>query len=203
MKGPEAAYWLLRYVHGGRMREMGLGPARGRHAVKLAEAREKAAALFGMHRKGVDPLAARAAEEAARKAAAQAEAAAAITFGKCAELYLAAHERGWRNPKHWAQWRSTLDTYAMPIFGDLPVASIGTAHVVQVLQPIWHDKAETASRLRGRIEAILDYARTREWRAGENPARWRGHLANLLPARGKIAPWNTMRRCPGRRWGTS
>ncbi len=188
VKGPEAAYWVLRYVHGGRMREMGLGPARGRRAVKLAEAREKAAALFRMHRHGIDPLEARAAEAAARKQAAQAAAAAAITFRQCAEFHLAAHEGAWRNVKHRAQWRSTLDTYAMPLFGDLPVASIGTSQVVQVLEPIWRTKPETASRLRGRIEAVLDYARTREWRSGENPARWRGHLANVLPARGKIAP---------------
>lgn len=188
VKGPEAAYRLLRYVHNGRMREMGLGPARGKRAIRLAEARDRAASLFRLHRNGIDPLGVRETEAAARKAAAQAEAAAAITFRTCAGHYLAAHESAWRNAKHRAQWRTTLDTYAMPLFGDLPVAGIGTAHVVQVLEAIWQTKPETASRLRGRIEAVLDYAHTREWRAGENPARWRGHLANLLPARSKIAP---------------
>jgi integrase len=170
------------------MREMGLGRARGRNAVTLAEARGKAGALHRLVRAGVDPLDQRAAEEAAAKAAAQAQAARAITFRTVARYYLDAHETAWRNTKHRAQWENTLTTYAYPHLGDLPVGSVGTEHVLAALQAIWHAKPETATRVRGRIEAVLDYARTREWRDGENPARWRGHLSNLLPARAKIAP---------------
>jgi integrase len=112
-----------------------------------------------------------------------------ITFGVCAERYIAAHEAGWRNGKHRQQWENTLETYANPILGDLPVASIETAHIMQVLEPIWTTKAETASRVRGRIESIWDWAKARGYcNGGENPARWRGHLQKLLPARSKVAP---------------
>ena len=104
-----------------------------------------------------------------------------------AELYVADHEAAWRNAKHRAQWRSTIATYAFPAFGDQPVAAVDTGDVMKALGPIWRAKPETAGRLRGRIEAVLDYATAREWRRGENPARWRGHLSKLLPARGKIA----------------
>jgi len=108
---------------------------------------------------------------------------------------------GWRNAKHRQQWRNMLDTYAMPTLGNPPIRAIETGEVMGALEPIWQDKPETASRLRGRIESVLDYARARGWGAGENPARWRGHLANLLPARGKIAyvvhhaalPWRECR----------
>ena len=105
-----------------------------------------------------------------------------------AERYLAAHSDTWRNPKHRAQWRNTLETYAHPHMGNLPVGELGTEHVLAALEPIWRTKPETAARVRGRIESVLDYATARDWRSGENPARWRGHLANLLPARGKVAP---------------
>jgi integrase len=110
-----------------------------------------------------------------------------MTFRNVAKAYLAAHEAGWRNPKHRAQWRATLDAYAMPHMGDLPVADVMTGHVMAALEPIWTAKPETATRVRGRIEAVLDYAAARGWRTGENPARWRGHVANLLPARGRLA----------------
>ena len=102
-------------------------------------------------------------------------------------LYLAAHDAGWRNPKHRGQWRATLEAYAFPHMGDLAVGDIGTPHVLAALEPIWRVKPETATRVRGRIEAILDYAKVREWRSGENPARWRGHLDHTLPARSKVA----------------
>jgi integrase len=116
-------------------------------------------------------------------------AASAITFRVCAERYIAAHEAGWRNGKHRAQWSATLETYAYPVLGDLPVASIETAHVMQVLESIWATKAETASRVRGRIESVWDWAKARGYCNGvENPARWRGHLQKLLPARSKVAP---------------
>ena len=112
---------------------------------------------------------------------------AGLTFAQVADAYIAAHEPSWRNAKHRQQWRNTLDTYAAPILGKLPVAQVDVGAVMRVLEPMWREKTETASRLRGRIESVLDYATARGWRTGENPARWRGHLDNLLPARSKVA----------------
>ena len=112
----------------------------------------------------------------------------AITFRSAANSYLASHAASWRNAKHRAQWGSTLETYAYPHLGDVPAAEVATGHVLAALEPIWRVKPETAARLRGRIEAVLDYARARSWREGENPAAWRGHLCELLPSRFKIAP---------------
>jgi integrase len=122
----------------------------------------------------------------AKRAEERLTAATATTFEQCAERYIAAHRSGWRNPKHAAQWPSTLKTYAYPVFGSLPVQAVDTGLVMKVLEPIWHAKPETASRVRGRIEAVLDWATVRGYRKGENPARWRGHLDKLLPARGKV-----------------
>jgi len=181
------AFWLFRYVLGGKMREMGLGRARGRNAVALADARAAAAPLHRLVLNGVDPLNQRKAEAEAARAAAQAEQARAITFRTVAGYYIDAHEAGWRNTKHALQWRATLKSYVFDRFGDIPVGKVGTAEVLAALEPIWTTKPETASRVRGRIEAVLDYAKTREWRSGENPAAWRGHLDNLLPARSKVA----------------
>jgi integrase len=113
-----------------------------------------------------------------------------VTFAQVADIYIAAHEPSWRNAQHRYQWRKTLSTYAAPILGRLPVAEIEVGDVMRVLEPMWRGKTETAARLRGRIEAVLDYATARGWRSGENPARWRGHLANLLPAPSKIAKVN-------------
>jgi hypothetical protein len=110
-----------------------------------------------------------------------------ITFRECAERHIAAHEAGWKNAKHRAQWKSTLATYAYPVLGGFSVSAVDTALVLKTIEPIWGTKPETASRLRGRIEAVLDWARARCFRHGENPARWRGHLDKLLPARRKIA----------------
>jgi integrase len=109
-----------------------------------------------------------------------------MTFRECAEAYIAAHKAGWRNPKHAAQWPSTLETYVHPVFGALPVQAVDVGLVMKALEPIWQTKPETASRVRGRIEAALDWATARGYRKGENPARWRGHLDKLLPARGKV-----------------
>jgi integrase len=131
---------------------------------------------------GVDPLAAKRREDKA----ARIEAAKTITFKDTAERYIAAHEAGWRNAKHRAQWGSTLATYAYPELGDLPVGAIDTGLVVRVLQPIWTTKPETAGRVRGRIEAILDYAKAIGFRSGENPAAWKGNLAHALPARHRV-----------------
>jgi integrase len=188
VRNAEARFWLLRYSFQGARREMGLGRAgEGPGSVTLAEARERVAELRRGIKAGIDPLAARDAEAVAQKAAAQQAAAHAVTFRAVAELYMGAHETAWRNAKHRDQWRSTLATYAFPFFGELPVGDVLTAHVMSALAPVWNEKPETASRVRGRIESVLDYATARGWRTGENPARWRGHLANLLPARGKVA----------------
>jgi integrase len=184
-----AKFWLFRYRTAGKMREMGLGRAGGdAGAVTLADAREKARALHDVVRAGKDPLAERerAATEAA--AAAQAKAIKGKTFRVVADAYIAAHGGAWRNPKHAAQWLATLETYVMPHMGDLQVSDVATGDVMAALTPIWHQKAETASRVRGRIEAVLDYAKAMGWREGDNPARWRGHIANLLPKRSKVAP---------------
>ena len=140
--------------------------------------RQRAAAARELLAAGCDPIAERKGE---RKAAAL-EAAKALTFGDAAGRYIAAHRAGWRNAKHADQWRATLATYAFPIFGNLPVGSIDTALVTKALDPVWSTKPETASRLRGRIEAVLDWATARGYRIGENPARWRGHLDKLLPS---------------------
>jgi integrase len=109
-----------------------------------------------------------------------------MTFDACAAAYIAAHNTSWRNAKHRDQWRNTLTSYAGPAFGSLPVQSIDVGLVMKALEPIWQAKPETASRLRGRIEAVLDWATVRGHRKGENPARWRGHLDKLLPARSKV-----------------
>ncbi len=129
-----------------------------------------------------DPIDARNAERA-RQAV---DAATSLTFQQCAERYIASHEKGWRNAKHRAQWSNTLATYAYPAFGDVPVDAVDTGMVMEVIEPLWASKTETASRVRGRIEAVLDWAKALGYRSGENPARWRGHLANLLPPRDKV-----------------
>jgi integrase len=187
VRTPEARFWLFRYTPpGGKMREMGLGPASGPSAVSLAAARAKARKLHDGVREGHDPLADRDARAAAERAAAQQALARAKTFREVTTLYIDAHAVVWRNEKHRWQWRQTLEAHAFPHMGDLPVADITTAHVMATLEPIWHTTTETASRLRGRIESVLDYAKAREWRSGENPARWRGHIANMLPNPNKV-----------------
>jgi integrase len=172
--------WLFRFMLCGRAREMGLGPL---HTVSLAEARLKASDCRRQLLEGIDPIEAR---KAARNAA-QLTAAKSITFDKCAEAYIGAHRAGWKNAKHADQWENTIAAYASPVFGSFSVASIDTTLVMKCLEAIWATKAETASRLRGRIENILDWATVRGYRQGENPARWKGHLDKLLPARSKVA----------------
>jgi integrase len=174
--------WLLRYGHGNRTRDMGLGPY---PAVGLAKARELARTererLKGDR---VDPLAAR----RSRLHAARVEAARTITFQQVGDMYLAAHASEWTNTKHAWQWQQTLSAHAYPKIGRLPVADVDTNLVLQVLEPIWHTIPETARRLQTRLENILDYATAREFRTGDNPARWRTHLKHLLPKRttGKV-----------------
>jgi integrase len=174
-----AKSWIYRYMLNGRAREMGLGAVRD---VPLARAREKAAECRRLRAEGSDPIEAR----KERRAEARLETAKSITFDECAAQYMDAHSAGWRNAKHHAQWRNTLDQYAKPLFGSLPVQAIDTDLVIKVLKPIWPEKTETASRVRGRIEKVLDLATVRGYRRGENPARWRGHLENLLPKRSKV-----------------
>jgi integrase len=177
---PEGARnWVLRYMIDRRPRWMGLGPL---SLYGLADARAKALDARRKRHEGIDPIEARRTERARQKL----EAAKAITFKQCAELYIASHRAGWQNDKHAAQWPATLSAYAYPAVGALPVQAVDTGLVLKVLEPIWRTKPETASRLRGRLESILDFAKVRGYRDGENPARWRGHLAKLLPARSKV-----------------
>lgn len=178
--------WVFRYAFGGATRELGLGSA-GTSGVSLAAARDEAAALRLKIKAGVDPLAERAEAEAKALAAAQAAKVAAMTFRDVAEAYIKANEGGWRNDKHRQQWRNTLKAYVYPVVGDMPVADVATPHILSILEPIWADKPETASRIRGRIETVLDAAKARGYRDGENPARWRGHIGLILPARSRLS----------------
>lgn len=172
--------WILRVSIGGRRRDMGLG---GYPDVTLAGAKDAARNARELIREGVDPIER---AKAARKAL-QAASARGLTFQQAAEAYIASQEVAWRNAKHRAQWTSTLTNYAYPVIGKLSVADVELAHISKVLEPIWTDKTETASRLRGRIEQILDWATARGYRTGLNPARWRGHLDKLLPRPSKIS----------------
>lgn len=178
--------WVYRFMLKGRSRDVGLGPA-GPGGISLAEARDKATALRLKVKAGIDPVVERQNAEAEVRAAAQAARVAGKTFKDVAEIYLAANKDSWRNAKHRQQWENTLATYVYPVIGDMPVAEVNTSHVLAILEPIWKEKAETASRLRGRIETVLDSANARGYRQGENPARWRGHLAQILPARTKLS----------------
>jgi integrase len=171
--------WVLRYMLNRRPRWMGLGPL---SLYSLQDARTKALDARKLRHKGIDPIEARRAE----RARARLEEAKAVTFKQCADAYVNSHRAGWRNGKHARQWGATLATYVFPLIGGLPVQSVDTGLVFKVLEPIWIAKPETASRLRGRIESILDWAKVCGYREGENPARWRGHLGKLLPARSKV-----------------
>jgi integrase len=171
--------WVLRYMINRKPRWMGLGPL---SLYGLADARARALDARRQRHDGIDPIAARRNERARQRL----EAARAITFKQCAESYIAAHRAGWRNEKHAAQWPATLAAYAYPTIGALPAQAIDTPLVLKVLEPIWAIKPETASRLRGRLESVLDFAKVCGYRNGENPARWRGHLDKLLPTRSKV-----------------
>ncbi|GAB1394078.1 site-specific integrase [Rhodocyclaceae bacterium] len=165
-----ASYWMYRYSRSGSSHEISLGPT---YAKTLAEARAEAEALRVARYKGADPVQER------RKGKVP-------TFSDCASEYIEANRAGWKNEKHAGQWQATLDTYAGPIFGSRPVSDVDTGLVLKALEPIWTEKAETASRLRGRIEAVLDWATVKGYRTGENPSRWKGHLDKLLPKTGKV-----------------
>lgn len=163
-----------------KRREMGLG---GFPDVTLAAAREAAREALNKIKTGVDPID----ERAAARSAMVAGRAKVVTFEEAASAYMSAHEHGWRNAKHAQQWRSSLKTYAYPVIGKLSLRDIELTHIVKIIEPIWRDKTETASRLRGRIEQVLDWGTVRGYREGTNPARWRGHLDKLLPAPTKVA----------------
>jgi integrase len=165
--------WLLRYMINGKAANMGLGAT---HTISVAEAREKALQARKLLLEGIDPCQQKKDQKAAKRIAE----AKVMTFDQCATAYISAHRAEWRNPKHALQWESTISTYASPLFGKLPVAEIDTGLIVKCLAPIWESKHETATRLRGRIESILGWAKTSEYRTGNNPAAWKDHLENLL-----------------------
>ena len=170
--------WIFRFGENGKLHDHGLGPV---HTVSLPEARELALQCRKLRLQGIDPITHRRAAIAFGKASQ----AKAITFAEAAAAYVAADEGGW-SAIHARQWVQSLQQSVFPAIGGLPVSSIDTALVMKVLEPIWNTTPETASRVRGRIESVLDWARVRGYRDGENPARWRGHLDHLLPARSKI-----------------
>lgn len=179
-EGPPARSWLLRALILGRRREMGLGPY---PAVTLAEARDKAREARAKIREGLDPIN----ERRARRSELLASVATAKTFKQCAEAYITAHAAGWKNAKHAQQWGNTLEAYAYPKFGAMLVHDVEKEHVLEALRPIWTEKNETASRLRGRIELVLSYAMQAGYRPeGLNPARWKGGLDRLLPPPSKV-----------------
>jgi integrase len=191
--------WLFRYFRAGKVREMGLGSLR---TVDLASARDGARRCRELLQSGQDPLD----ERRAAKGLAALERGRQMTFDQCAAAYIEAHRSGWRNAKHAEQWTNTLATYASPLIGSLPVALVDTDLIVKVLSPVWKTKTETATRLRGRIESILGWATVSKFRQGDNPARWRGHLENLLASPRKIAkvrnhpalPWTQVKSFMGK-----
>jgi integrase len=158
---------------------MGLGPFPD---ISLAAARGRATEHRKQRHDGIDPLDAKEAQRQAQRVTV----AKGRTFRECAVEFIEKNRAGWRNTKHRQQWVNTLATYAYPTLGELPVAAIDAGLVVQVLDPIWREKPETASRVRGRIEAVLDAATVRGFRQGPNPAIWKGNLAHILPARAKV-----------------
>ena len=172
--------WIFRYSLNGKRRDMGLGSYGD---LSLAEAREKAREKRKLVLQGVDPIEAKHEDRDARRVAQ----AKRMTFQQCIDGYLDAHGDAWKNPKHRAQYRSTLETYAGPVIGTVNVNLVDTATIMKILEPIWKEKTETASRLRGRLESVLDWATVRGYRQGDNPARWKGHLDKLLPKPGKVA----------------
>ena len=181
--------WYLRYQVGGRRRDKGLG---GYPDVTLADAKIAARAARALIAQGIDPIE----HGRASRSKLIADQASAISFDQAAIQYIETHESGWRNPKHAQQWRNTIETYANPKLGKMLVRDVGLPNILAVLEPIWKTKTETASRLRGRLESVLDWATARGYRSGPNPARWKGLLDTLLPAPGKIAKTDHHRALP-------
>lgn len=196
VKETGARSWVFRYMLNRKARDLGLSRCpeaiailrkSGGSELSLAQARDVAAIYRLKVKAGIDPIEEREASAARAAAEAQALRAASMTFRNAAAMYLAANEDGWRNPKHRQQWHNTLEAYVFPVMGDIPVADITTPMVLRVIEPMWQTKPETAARVRGRIEMILDAAAVRGYRSGDNPARWRGHLAQTLPTRTKLS----------------
>jgi integrase len=171
--------WIFRFMLNGKARAMGLGPF---PVIGLADARIKTLECRKLLLEGTDPIEARAIQRREREF----DKAKEISFDACAAAYIESHKIGWKNAKHASQWVNTLATYVSPIFGSQPVQIVDTALVMRVLESIWQTKPETASRVRSRLELVLSWATTRGYREGENPARWRGHLDNLLPKRSSV-----------------
>ncbi len=171
--------WILRTNVHGKTREIGLG---GYSTISLKKARENATILIEQIKSGIDPI------EERRKTVLEKRLADASmkTFSECKDAYIALREPQWSNPKSSQQWHNTLNTYAIPILGKLPVSAIETSHIVKVLEPIWTKIPDTATKLRGRIEMILNYATTSGYRSADNPARYKGHLDNILPSPSKL-----------------
>lgn len=176
----DARSWIVRVTVDGKRREMGLG---GFPEITLASAREKARIARADTVMGIDPVEQRKRDRSER----QAKAATQKTFKQCAVAYIEAHSDSWRNAKHRSQWPTTFATYAFPTMGRVPVQDITQAHVLEVLRPIWKTKTATATRLRGRIEQVLAWAAAAGLRQGDNPARWDGHLDQLLPPPSKVS----------------
>lgn len=164
--------WVFRYNLNGREREMGLGAI---HTIPLKDAREDAAKYRALKLKGVDPIEHRKGERSQK-----------VTFKECAEAYIESHRPGWKSKKHAEQWQATIEEYAYPVLEKMLIGNIDTSAVIQVLKPIWQTKTETATRVRQRMEVILDSASASGQRTGENPARWKGHLDKLFPKRSKV-----------------
>ena len=179
VKSRTSRSWIVRYTFQGRAGYLGLG---GLNKLPLVDARKKAAEALALLGNDVDPVL----QKRAAKQRRELEAAKRVTFREAADRYVALHRESWRSEKHRAQWDGTLAAYAFPVIGNLSVSEIDTGLVMRVLEPIWQEKPETASRLRGRIETVLSWAQARGLRSGDNPARWRGHVENLLPAKSKV-----------------
>ncbi len=172
--------WILRVLIGSKRRDIGLG---GYPDVSLAHARDNAREVREKIKQGIDPIE----EKQANKIRLITEQAALISFDEAARRCLANKSLEFRNKKHAAQWGKTLETYASPVIGSLPVSKIELTHIIKILEPIWLEKTETAKRVRGRIENVLDWAAVSGYRTGENPARWKGHLDNIFPKPSKVA----------------
>src|SRR5262249_34907750 len=172
------ASWVYRFMLNGRARQMGLGPV---HTITLAEARERARQARKLQLDGIDPIERRRSERAAQRVAE----ATAMSFRQCGDAFIASHGAAW-GAVHRRQWTNSLAKHVHLVIGDVRVHAIDTTLVMKVVEPLWRRIPETAYRIRGRIEAILDWAKVSGYRAGENPARWRGHLDKLLPPRGKV-----------------
>lgn len=189
LNGGNGSSWVLRVTAAGKREVMGLGPY---PEVGVGEARDKARAAKALFEQGINPKIQRQEQESALRV----KQASLKTFEEAALAYIAAHGDGWKNPKHRAQWKSTLEAYVFPTIGSLMVQDVTQLGVMAVLEPIWKTKNETASRVRGRIESVLDWCKVRGYRSGDNPAAWKGHLEQLLPAPGKIAKTQHHRALP-------